>query len=217
MSTPPHAPPQPDLPSLGARFQLTELVERFPHFNVPSGATGTIVESRPDLIHLHLDRYVKGAEDWNNDLALTAEDDYQPSGEPTCTPHAARALYTQAIPFVEDTIPPQAQTPAEADAEAFKRPRDGIRLVTFANADTAGVEVYLPGKMLGYACYHTPQPGADGLAGAAYWSAQTLHGRVLNRASHPGGIEPGVTATTGQATREQAIGLLLAADTLGLC
>jgi len=41
-------------------------------------------------------------------------------------------------------------------------------------------------------------------------------GARFNRVSHPAGIELGQTATTGQSTREQAIGLLLAAHAAGL-
>jgi len=41
-------------------------------------------------------------------------------------------------------------------------------------------------------------------------------GARFTRVSDPAGIELGQTATTGQSTREQAIGLLLAAHAAGL-
>jgi hypothetical protein len=77
--------------------------------------------------------------------------------------------------------------------------------------------VHLLGQALGQACYHAPQPSAGGLAGASYWYALTLGERFVNRVSDPAGIELGQTPTTGQSTREQAIGLLLAAHAAGAC
>jgi hypothetical protein len=167
-------PPRPRPPRLGARFTLTASVERYPHFIAPLAATGTIIETEPDLIGLHLDRYLPGAESWNNDVVFSAEDDYDRTA-PAAHPSAVRALYNHARSLEEPAIPARAQTPAEADAENFERDaREGVRLVPCGAPDTAppsDLEVYLLGNGLGQVSYHEPQPGACGLAGASYWYA----------------------------------------------
>lgn len=151
---------------------------------------------------------------------LYPEDDYDDTGQLAAQPSAARALYKHARPLEEPAIPPSAETLAEADAEHFERdPQDGVRLLSLGAPGTTQLrrtEVYLMGKALGQAGYHRPQPGAGGLEGTAYWYALTLGERFVNRVSDPPEIELSQTATTGQSSREQAIGLLLAAHTAGL-
>lgn len=49
---------------IGSKVKLTKRVDRFPHFLVNAGATGTVVED----LGVKLDETVKGAEEWDNVL-----------------------------------------------------------------------------------------------------------------------------------------------------
>lgn len=118
------------LPAFGAHFRLTGAVERYPHFLAPVGATGTVVEACPDVISLHMDEYLPGAESWDNEIVWTIDDDYNENGEPSPTPSVAAAFHHDAAPLDEPTIPTDAQTPAQAHAEPFERDdQEGCRLV----------------------------------------------------------------------------------------
>ncbi|MBA3865967.1 MAG: hypothetical protein H0X42_06425 [Solirubrobacterales bacterium] len=57
-----------EAPIIGTRAQLRGRVERFPHFQIAAGATGTVVESSASQIALRLDEPVSGAEEWENEL-----------------------------------------------------------------------------------------------------------------------------------------------------
>jgi len=50
----------------------TSGVERFPHFNIPDGATGVVVEIFPggDL-WVHMDDHVPGCEEWSNEVQVS--------------------------------------------------------------------------------------------------------------------------------------------------
>lgn len=52
----------------GDRVRLRRDVERYPHFTVPEGQTGTVVEASDELIAVRLDEPVEGAEEWDNQL-----------------------------------------------------------------------------------------------------------------------------------------------------
>lgn len=45
------------------RYRLTRVLEHFPHFTVPAGRAGTIVEAGEHLVRMHMDRYLPGAEE----------------------------------------------------------------------------------------------------------------------------------------------------------
>lgn len=66
--------PDKQLPPSGARVKLRREVERWPHFNIEAGATGTVTEASEHLICLRMDEHVPGAEDWDNALCWTPED-----------------------------------------------------------------------------------------------------------------------------------------------
>lgn len=59
------------LPSVGARARLACGVERYPHFRIEAGATGTITEADEEMITLRMDLLVPGAEEWNNEVCWT--------------------------------------------------------------------------------------------------------------------------------------------------
>ncbi|HSS43055.1 MAG TPA: hypothetical protein VLK37_10980 [Solirubrobacterales bacterium] len=62
------------LPAVGSRGRLRRSVDRFPHFVAQAGATGTVTEATDSLIALRLDRFLPGAEEWDNEVCWTADD-----------------------------------------------------------------------------------------------------------------------------------------------
>lgn len=48
------------LPAVGSRCRLRRGVERFPHFVIDAGATGTVTEATESLIALRMDDLVAG-------------------------------------------------------------------------------------------------------------------------------------------------------------
>lgn len=62
------------LPKVGQRAALTRIVERFPHFWISAGATGTVTAATDDLIALRMDEPIPGAEEWDNELCWSADD-----------------------------------------------------------------------------------------------------------------------------------------------
>ncbi|MEX1142869.1 MAG: hypothetical protein WD399_07590 [Thermoleophilaceae bacterium] len=99
--------PAPDqLPSVGARARLRRIVDRYPHFCIDPGATGTITESSNDLICLHMDRHVDGAEDWDNEVCWTPEDGaLMEFDEPPTLGDRTRAAFYDDAQIVEPAGP----------------------------------------------------------------------------------------------------------------
>ncbi|HEU4705579.1 MAG TPA: hypothetical protein VFS64_00130 [Solirubrobacterales bacterium] len=62
------------LPALGSRGRLRHAVDRFPHFVVETGATGTVTEATESLIALRMDEFLPGAEEWDNEVCWTSDD-----------------------------------------------------------------------------------------------------------------------------------------------
>ncbi len=62
------------LPDVGTRVRLRRTVERYPHFSIEGGATGTITEAGEWLISLKMDEHIPGAEEWDNELCWYPED-----------------------------------------------------------------------------------------------------------------------------------------------
>jgi hypothetical protein len=60
------------MPETPARARLRHPVDRYPHFLIEEGATGTITEATEWLIALCMDEHVPGAEDWDNVTLLDA-------------------------------------------------------------------------------------------------------------------------------------------------
>jgi hypothetical protein len=73
-------------------FRLTEPVERFPHFTAPDGGAGTVTDASPDVVCMHMDDYLPGAETWDNEIVWTIDNDYDENGEPAPTPSVAQAF-----------------------------------------------------------------------------------------------------------------------------
>ena len=69
----------PEPPKVGDRIRLRREVNKYPHFIAERGATGTVVESAADeicgLIVVKMDAHLPGAEDWDNCVYWTADDD----------------------------------------------------------------------------------------------------------------------------------------------
>jgi hypothetical protein len=94
------------LPPVGARARLSRLVERYPHFSIDSGATGTITESSDDLISLRMDRHVEGAEDWDNEVCWAPEDgELMEFSEPPTLGDRTRAAFYADAQIVEPSDP----------------------------------------------------------------------------------------------------------------
>lgn len=89
------------LPVVGSRGRLRRAVERFPHFVIGAGATGTVTEATESLIALRMDDLVAGSEEWDNEVCWTPDD-------------AATADQRIAAVFYED-------------AEIIETPRGGRR------------------------------------------------------------------------------------------
>lgn len=83
-----------ELPQAGDRARLGRVVERFPHFWIAAGATGTVTEATENLIALRMDEHVHGAEEWNNELCWTADDGALYRG--SAAEQIARAFYADA-------------------------------------------------------------------------------------------------------------------------
>ncbi len=210
-----HSNPEPPRP--GARFRLATTIERFDHFIAPAGRCGTVIDADENVISLHLDEYLPGAETWNNEVAWTPEHDFDSAGRPAAQPSAAAAFYRDVVALLEPALPAEAQTPSQAQAEPFERdPREGSRIVRIPASNgpdghPTQFEVSHLGRELGRACY-----AAQEAHRGAHWYAVTAQERFVNRTQDPAGITLKGSRHTGESTREAAIGLLLAAHIASL-
>lgn len=59
----------------GDRVRLRELVERFPHFEAPAGATGTVTVADRGGVWVRLDEHLPGAEEWANEIHFETADE----------------------------------------------------------------------------------------------------------------------------------------------
>lgn len=50
----------------GDKVVFEQEVDRYPHFVVPAGASGTVVHSDSELLSVEVDTHVAGAEEWDN-------------------------------------------------------------------------------------------------------------------------------------------------------
>lgn len=62
-------------PREGSRWALRQPIEKYPHFTVPAGYTGTIMEADCDLIRLRMDAHIPGCEEWDNEIVWSENDD----------------------------------------------------------------------------------------------------------------------------------------------
>jgi hypothetical protein len=54
--------------SMGNRVRLVDDQERYPHFIVPAGAYGTVVDTTDGVVSVRMDDRIEGAESWENEL-----------------------------------------------------------------------------------------------------------------------------------------------------
>ncbi len=59
----------------GTRVRLISAVDRFPNFVAKAGLTGSVVEARAGRLGVKLDKFLPGAEDWNNTIWWTEEEE----------------------------------------------------------------------------------------------------------------------------------------------
>ena len=55
----------------GTRVVLVADVERFPHFIVPAGRTGRVVERSASLVLVAMDEPFRGGEDWDHEIQFS--------------------------------------------------------------------------------------------------------------------------------------------------
>lgn len=208
------------LPKLGTRFRLARPVDRFDHFIASAGAAGTVVDADENVISLHMDDYLPGAEPWDNEIVWTVDDDYDAAGQPAPRPSVAAAFYRAAEPLSEPAVPADAQTPTAANAEPFERDEsEGCRLVavdgfTDSASKASWFDVYHRRVLIGRVHYHEATRGTSGLPGASHWCARSVDGACVNRVASGISLDPEPQA--GERCREAAVALLVAAHVAGV-
>ncbi len=65
-------------PAVGAKVLFVDALERYPHFTVPAGATGTVTNSDDDYYAVKVDQPIPGAEEWDNEVIWSIGDDEEP-------------------------------------------------------------------------------------------------------------------------------------------
>lgn len=60
---------------VGARVTLSQAIDRYPHFGVEAGATGTVVEWTEHMVRVRADVLIAGCEEWDNEIQWVPEDD----------------------------------------------------------------------------------------------------------------------------------------------
>ena len=61
---------------VGTRVHFIESDDRFPHFVVPAGTTGTVTEATRDGLLIHVDQCIEGltdSEEWDGDYQWFAD------------------------------------------------------------------------------------------------------------------------------------------------
>lgn len=62
------------LPKVGARVRLKQDVERYPHFIAKAGSEGIVTSADPDDYGVRLDMPLPGAEEWDNQVLWSNDD-----------------------------------------------------------------------------------------------------------------------------------------------
>lgn len=125
---------------VGMRVRTNGVVERFPHFSIPDGKLGTVSEVNTDdarggaLVAVTMDENVPGAEEWDNAVLLSAEDD-----DASCIPDGVndptRALWRDFVRVDDDT------PPAHDDRVTMTQPqREEVARIMFDGFDEVAVE-----------------------------------------------------------------------------
>lgn len=79
------------IPPVGERFRLVREVERFPHFIVDKGLTGTVVSVDHGVIYGKMDQHIPDCEEWDNCI--------QWDGHPDSDPR-----YDQDVEVINDSV-----------------------------------------------------------------------------------------------------------------
>lgn len=95
------------LPANATRVTLTRTVERYPHFTVPAGSTGTVDTSEWEgngWIQVKWDDQIDGAEEWDNCLVLSPEDgfDFLPDPDVDHSESMALMFWDMFVPEDDD-------------------------------------------------------------------------------------------------------------------
>lgn len=61
--------------AINTRVRTTQVIDRYPHFLAPAGATGTVVAVEPSFVAVRMDEPIEGAEEWNNQIHWGPDDD----------------------------------------------------------------------------------------------------------------------------------------------
>jgi hypothetical protein len=91
----------------GSRVRLTADAERFPHFIARAGSTGVVNHNPGDGIAVKLDRYLPGAEEWDNEVWWMIEDCDYPDGwrDPEVELIARRSVSQSFAVKFEESMP----------------------------------------------------------------------------------------------------------------
>ena len=53
---------------IGDRVITIDEVDKYPHFIVPKGKKGTILEYSTDIVRIRMDDYIEDCEEWDNEV-----------------------------------------------------------------------------------------------------------------------------------------------------
>ena len=60
---------------VGTRWMLRRDVERYPHFIADEGMRGTVTDASDSSVCLKMDEHLSGAEEWDNEVVWSSDDD----------------------------------------------------------------------------------------------------------------------------------------------
>lgn len=96
------------MPAVGARLRARREIDRWPHFSVPEGAGGTVVEASDELLAVRFDIDLgEGASDWDNCLVITPDDYYADEDTPELTPRQMLVAQARQWLRAEEHAPEQ--------------------------------------------------------------------------------------------------------------
>lgn len=55
-------------PTVGTRVRMRRDIDRYPHFMVAAGETGTVVTSDDQSFGVKMDQHIVGCEEWENEV-----------------------------------------------------------------------------------------------------------------------------------------------------
>ncbi len=80
---------------------FVDAVERYPHFTVPAGATGTVTNSDDDYYAVKVDQPIAGAEEWDNEVIWSIGDDEEPGLDLRVADHYVNTVAIEAMSYDE--------------------------------------------------------------------------------------------------------------------